>query len=89
MTIPIPGSIFEQFHSGWKFTIAFVEGAGYRAFVESPSKGMALSFRFDEENTQKLYDSLCCRYGKREDTPVSPRKQLEIDDKPEEFSPKY
>jgi hypothetical protein len=67
MTIPIPGTIFEQFHSGWKITVAYIYGAGYRAFVESPSKGIALSFIFQPENTQKLYDSLRVTNGNQEE----------------------
>lgn len=78
--IQIPGEIFSQFHSGWKISFAYVEGAGYRVCVENPQACKFLSFRIEKENQAKLYD--CLRQSNRNETQsgLPEKERLETDD---------
>jgi len=80
MAIKVPGTLFEQFHSGWKFIAAHIEGADLRFCIENPSKNMFLSFRIEKKNEPLLYDCLRLTHGDKEEPGLLEKKRLETDD---------
>jgi len=80
VTVTVPGTIFEQFHSGWKFVGAFVDGAGLRFCIENPHKNLFLSFRVEKQNQQLLYDCLRFAHRDKKEPRFAETESMEIDD---------